>query len=504
MEEFLMYEKTCMKFDLKNNKEYIYSKESFCDGEGFINELGKTFIDFLANSEDILRVIEKEIFSYHKDDKLGDTIQLHIITKFKLEKLNVFFKYFDFDSYIENYVKNLRDKNNIEIQNSLEEIRNLEKRIEYYRTIEYYNENISEEISYYHDYNSKESKKGFYYIDRAEKEVNEKIKKYINKYNFKLSYNMRKRLYKENKNALKGEQIIDQIDQKIYNEHKLDIERKVTSTIEKNIKCEKKYIKFYKSNIKYYLKNNERTLQEIFNELIASIKFWINFSKYILISFYNLSSEQYNSDFSATQRLLDYLLRIERTYFNQDISKLPKSNITLELDNGKDTIDLNNFVERNKNELLSNSDNIFGKLNTYNVNIIQEYSITNIEDFISVSLIQILQSNVKICRCKNCDKLFIAVNKSNEKYCNYKFKGEKTCRDLSYSLYLQKNELSNILRKKYRTENARKNRNQHIPNIEDKFQIWYTKAKAQKKLCEQEKITIDEFYKWFEDNKKWF
>ena len=103
-----------------------------------------------------------------------------------------------------------------------------------------------------------------------------------------------------------------------------------------------------------------------------------------------------------------------------------------------------------------------------------------------------------------CDKLFISVNKSNEKYCTYKFKGEKTCRDLSYTIHLQKNELSNILRKKYRTENAKKNRNKHIPNIEEKFKDWYKKAKEQKELCEKEEITIEEFKKWLEDNSKWF
>ena len=115
-----------------------------------------------------------------------------------------------------------------------------------------------------------------------------------------------------------------------------------------------------------------------------------------------------------------------------------------------------------------------------------------------------MQNNIKLCRCENCNKLFISVNKSNEKYCTYKFKGKKTCRDLSYSIHLQKNELSNILRKKYRTENAKKNRNQHIPKIEEKFQVWYTNAKEQKALCEKEEITINEFNKWFEDNKKWF
>ena len=224
-----------------------------------------------------------------------------------------------------------------------------------------------------------------------------------------------------------------------------------------------------------------------------------------MISFYDLSLEKYDSKFSATQRLLDYLLHIERTAFKPNITKIPQAEITLQLDDGKNIINLYEFMENNKKDLYkANEDEYYSKLNNYTVNMIQEYSINSVVDFISVSLIQILQNNIKICRCENCDKLFISVNKSNEKYCTYNFKDKKTCRDLSYSIYLQKNELSSILRKKYRTENARKNRNKHIPRIENKFQEWYAEAKNQKILCENGKITIEDFKEWFENNKKWF
>lgn len=171
-----------MKFDLKNNKEYIYSKNLLQKNEPFINDIGKTFIDFLAYSDDIIKVIEDEIYPFHKHIKLGDTTNLHAVSKFKLEKLHLLFRYFDFDFYLENLRK----------------------------------------------------------------------------------------------------------------------------------------------------KNNEKTLEEVFDEYIRTIKFWINFSKYILINFYNLSSEKYDNNFPSTQRLLDYLLHINRTYFNESILILPNSNITFE------------------------------------------------------------------------------------------------------------------------------------------------------------------------------
>lgn len=500
-----MYGKTYMRFNIRENKEYIYSRGTLDNSKTSINNIGKTFIDFLANSDEIIKVIEEQLYTYNKEKKLGENSELFTIAKFKLEKLNTIFKFFDFDSYIEEYVKNLRNDNNIKIHNCLETIKKFEKDIEKYQSKEYYNDLVKDEISWHHDYDSEQSKKGFYYLDEAGKSINELIKKYENIYKRKIPYNIRKKIYEKNKKYSKGIKIIDEIDRNIYTKYEQEIRRDVEKGIQNDIKRTKKFIKSYKNFIKHYVRDNERELEEVFVDFINQIKFWVSFSRYILISFYDLSLEKYDTKFSPTQRLLDYLLHIQRTLFDQNLTKIPQSEITLELDDGKDIIDLYKFMEKNRKNLFGDYDNkCYSKISNYKVNMIQEYSIKSIEDFLSVSLIQILQNNIKICRCENCDNLFISVKKSNEKYCTYNFKGKKTCRDLSYSIYLQKNQLSNILRKKYRTENAKKNRNKHIPRIEDKFQEWYVKAKEQKILCEKGKITIDDFKKWFEDNKKWF
>lgn len=500
-----MKNNTYLRFNLKNKKEYIYTKEQAFEKETMIADIGKTFIDFLANSDDILNTIKKAIKSdYKKHDKLKDTEGLYTMLNYKLEKINPFFKYFNYDTFISDYVKKLKEKNNTEIKNLLGQIKDCEEKINYYNSQEYYQDLILDKVSFYTDYTSQESKKGFYYIEKAEASINKKISEFTNKYGLKPSYNTWKKLYYKNKNAIKGEKIIDELDKKAYEEHKIEICKKIKKDINYNIKFNKKLMNNYKHLTKKIVKENEKTIEEVIFEHFENIKFWIEFSKYILKIYYNLSETKNDNTLSSTQRLLNYLLQLERTYYNDSISKLPESNITLELDNGKTSIDLNEYINNNKKELLANYEKMSKEFSTYTVNIIQEYSINSIEDFICVSLVQLLQSNIKLCMCENCGKLFISVNKSNEKYCTYIFKGNKTCRDLSYSIHLQKNELSNILRKRYRTENAKKIRNHHIPKIEDKFQIWYAKAKEQKKLCENGKITIDDFNNWFEKNKKWF
>lgn len=500
----MLYGNTYIRFDNKSNKEYIYLKNYCNDDSGIYNNtMGKTFIDFLSNSDEILEFLKNESLPFSKTKKIKDVDYVHTISQNKLENLNPIFKYFNYDNYISNYIENLRDKNNIKIQNYLKSLKTLQEQLEYYNSTEYYEETLQEHLSCYHDYNSSKFKKAFYYINKSEKNINESLKRYEFKYGHKLKLNNYDSLYKKNNNYIKGNNIICEFNEEIYNKYSENIKKSITNNIKHSIKQTKKNIKFYKSIIKQYVKENEKTLEEVFNESLENLTFWINFSKYIIIYFNNLSEEKYNN-FSSNQRLLDYLLHITGTYYNENIFEVPQSNITLNLTNKNLTSDLYEFIKTHRKELLSKNNILLKELNTYTVDLIQEYSINSIEDFIHVSLMQILQNNIKICKCENCNKLFISINKSNEKYCTYEFKNNKTCRDLSYSIHLQNDELANILRKNYRTENARKNRNSHIPNIQTKFDNWYSKAKEKKKLCEKGIISHKDFITWFIDNKNWF
>lgn len=501
----MLYGETYIKFDVKKNKEYIFSRESYMSRETLENDIGKTFIDFLSDSESIINIIKDEISkNFYKNDKLGDLKDIHTITKFHLEKLNPFFKHFDFDAFIENYVKNLKNKNNAKIRDFLEKIADFDKDIKYYNSQEYYNYLLEDKISFYKEYDSKKDVHVSSYLEKSQKEVHKSIQKFIKAYGYYPSFNSCNKLYNKNSNHIKAMKIININEKEIYDAHKKEIEAEIEADINRDVRQAKHFCNTYKKYVKKYIKLNSQNIENVFNEYIERLNFWISFSKYILINFHNLLSEKYDRNYSATQRLLDSLLHVQRTYFSENIFELPKSNITLKLYNNNEEMDLYDFLKRNRSELVHNNSNLLNKLNSYKSELVQEFHIDSIEDFISVSLMQILQNNITIRKCENCDKLFISVNKSNEKYCTYKYKGNKTCRDLSYAIHLQKDELSNILRKKYRTENAKKNRYNHIPNIEEKFQTWYAKAKEQKSLCEKGKITYDEFNKWFIENKKWF
>lgn len=79
----------------------------------------------------------------------------------------------------------------------------------------------------------------------------------------------------------------------------------------------------------------------------------------------------------------------------------------------------------------------------------------------------------------------------------------KTCKELSYEIKLQNDELTNIYRKAYKTQNAKKNRNKHIKDINIRFNQWVKEAQKQKKKCIENKISLEDFRKWLKDNENW-
>ena len=131
------------------------------------------------------------------------------------------------------------------------------------------------------------------------------------------------------------------------------------------------------------------------------------------------------------------------------------------------------------------------------------YIIESFCDYLMGCINYILEKKPKINRCKNCGKYFIPQNKINEELCNNIYKNNKTCKELAYEIKLEKDEITNIYRKNYKTQNAKKQRNLHIKNIESRFERWCINAKSQKENCENGYISIEDFKKWLDENKNW-
>lgn len=80
----------------------------------------------------------------------------------------------------------------------------------------------------------------------------------------------------------------------------------------------------------------------------------------------------------------------------------------------------------------------------------------------------------------------------------------KTCKELSYEIKLQNDEITKTYRNAYKTQNAKKQRNKHIPDIENKFKNWVSNAQKQKQLCTDKVISLEDFKQWLKDNENWY
>ena len=79
----------------------------------------------------------------------------------------------------------------------------------------------------------------------------------------------------------------------------------------------------------------------------------------------------------------------------------------------------------------------------------------------------------------------------------------KTCKELSYEIKLQNDDITKTYRNAYKTQNAKKHRNTHIKGIENRFHKWLLNAQEQKKLCSDKIISLEDFKQWLKDNENW-
>ncbi len=113
------------------------------------------------------------------------------------------------------------------------------------------------------------------------------------------------------------------------------------------------------------------------------------------------------------------------------------------------------------------------------------YSVNSASDALYLCFILCVKEKYDIRQCKMCGNYFMPVKKSNEIYC-------KNCRTKTYDTKVKNDEVARAYRTIYKTQNARKQRNLHRPNIEQKFDKWKTYSKIKLQQCQDHKITIEE------------
>lgn len=118
-------------------------------------------------------------------------------------------------------------------------------------------------------------------------------------------------------------------------------------------------------------------------------------------------------------------------------------------------------------------------------------------NFLGYVLKELVANNTRFNICENCGKLFIPTSRSDEKYCNYSKKGEKSCREKGYLNKLNSDIILSTYRKIYKTQNARKIRHQqgkspdYKKQLDNRFIKWAEFAKNVLKSCQLGEISLE-------------
>lgn len=233
---------------------------------------------------------------------------------------------------------------------------------------------------------------------------------------------------------------------------------------------------------KTYQLNKEKIINSQ-NDFIKAIEFIFNINnenklknlspkqRYFLYERFGKTLDNYSTDFS-TNKILGF------TYDNPNINNCTTLNDTLKSIKKYDP----------------NGDNI----NSSNV-----YSTDDIFTMFYILLYHIvLQNNLIIKKCKNCNKYF-ATTKINIVYCDRLFENNKTCRDIGNSLSQKRKEQDNYVYKKYRNLYAKKammvKRNPDIKLYKTNYEKWKKDAKEFVNDINTDKKTYKEFDEWLEE-----
>lgn len=112
------------------------------------------------------------------------------------------------------------------------------------------------------------------------------------------------------------------------------------------------------------------------------------------------------------------------------------------------------------------------------------YIINDARAAIYFDAVQTIKRGIHIKRCQNCNKYFVPSVRSDEIYCDNIFENGKTCKQLGYENKVKNDEVLSQYRKIYKTQNARKQRNSHIPQMAERFKAWAEFAKRQLESCQ--------------------
>ena len=126
------------------------------------------------------------------------------------------------------------------------------------------------------------------------------------------------------------------------------------------------------------------------------------------------------------------------------------------------------------------------------------YRISNLEQLLSYEIFQMSKDNLRIKRCRYCNRYFVP-SKSNIEYCSRIATGEsKPCNEIGQAKVYEKKiatgaDAQSLYRKAYKTHYARKMKG---VMSDEMFNAWKEDALLKKSLAEKGELDLHEYEKW--------
>ena len=144
---------------------------------------------------------------------------------------------------------------------------------------------------------------------------------------------------------------------------------------------------------------------------------------------------------------------------------------------------------------------LYGRVDTQEVELLHE--IKSIEDLYRFEFIKMIEHDIFIKKCKNCERFFIPKRRADTEYCDRIF-GEtgRRCSEVGATLRYEKKVASNPIldahKKAYRRLNSR-TRNKKMTQAE--FIAWADEAAKKRDACLTGELGFDEFIAWLEQGR---
>ena len=133
----------------------------------------------------------------------------------------------------------------------------------------------------------------------------------------------------------------------------------------------------------------------------------------------------------------------------------------------------------------------------------QLYIIDTIEDLFRFEFIKMVEHEIFIKKCKNCERFFIPLRRVDAEYCNRIFGDtERRCNEIGAMLRYEKKVAENPVweayKKAYRRLNSR-TRNKKMTQAE--FLAWSDEAGRKRDECLADNLEFDDFVAWLEQGR---